>query len=102
MKTYLVGAAMLGAVLLPLVLAGCRTRSQGAGTPVATAAAITIGADEASCPVLGTVMKKAEMTPVQYQGKTYYMCCNYCIGQFKANPGKYVSNPAAPTKEMRH
>jgi len=63
---------------------------------------VQIGADEASCPVLGTVMKKSMMIPVEHNGKTYYLCCQDCVPKFKADPEKYIEHPAAPTHEMAH
>lgn len=50
----------------------------------------------ASCPVLGTTMPKKDMIPYEYQGKTYYLCCQSCVDKFKANPEKYIQNPAKP------
>lgn len=61
-----------------------------------------VGPDEASCPVLGTIMKKSKMIPMQHDGKTYYLCCRDCVAQFKADPEKYIANPAKPTHEMKH
>jgi len=63
---------------------------------------VQVGADEASCPVLGTVMKKSMMIPVKHDGKTYYLCCQDCVPKFKADPAKYIEHPAAPTHEMEH
>jgi YHS domain-containing protein len=72
-----------------------------AGTPTpAPSGKITVGPEEASCPVMGTVMKKSEMIPMQHNGKTYYLCCKECQAQFRADPEKYLNHPAAPTREM--
>ena len=97
---------VMAAFGIALLIVGCRTQQQTNTTPTATsttpaAGTVTIGADEASCPVLGTVMKKANMIPVQHNGKTYYLCCRGCVGQFKANPEKYITHPAPPTREMK-
>lgn len=102
-------ALILAAVAIGLlIVAGCRTQQHTAVTPPQAAAPatttekITIGPDEASCPVLGTVMKKSAMIPIQHAGKTYYLCCRDCVAQFKANPAKYITHPAPPTREMTH
>ncbi|MEI6519403.1 MAG: YHS domain-containing protein [bacterium] len=71
-------------------------------TAAASAEKITIGPDEASCPVYGTIMKKSDMIPIQYKGKTYYMCCSDCQTNFNANPEKYIKNPAPLTRVMPH
>lgn len=43
------------------------------------------------CPVMGKKMKKSEAyTTMDYKGKTYYLCCKYCVDEFKKNPEKYV------------
>lgn len=61
---------------------------------------VTIGKNEASCPVTGTVMLKSRMVPITYHGKTYFLCCKDCIATFKANPEKYIKHPAAPKRGM--
>ena len=98
---------LLCAVLLALmvVLAGCpkpQETSQTAPTtttptPVTSAKAppASGAAEFATCPVLGTTMPKNKMIPVEYQGKTYYMCCEDCVPKFKADPKKYIEHPAA-------
>jgi xanthine dehydrogenase accessory factor len=47
-------------------------------------------ADEATCPVMGKTLKKADMTAYEYKGTTYYFCCPGCIDTFKADPAKYT------------
>ena len=52
--------------------------------------------DQATCPVMGRTMNKANMTTYVYQGTTYYFCCPDCVDAFKANPDKYLKPaPAA-------
>lgn len=118
MKNYLPLILVVGALGVLLIVAGCRTQQRTTGappppraaTPVTTTAnpastatnKITIGSDEASCPVLGTVMKKTDMISLQHKGNTYYMCCQDCVAKFKADPEKYIQNPAPPTHEMPH
>ena len=97
---------LLCAVLLTLmvVLAGCpKPQETGqTGAPSATPgpapsakASPSSGAEEmATCPVLGTTMPKSKMIPVEYEGKTYYFCCQDCVPKFKADPKKYIEHPA--------
>ncbi|MHB9024683.1 MAG: hypothetical protein ACYC7E_11000 [Armatimonadota bacterium] len=103
-----------GILALLLVVAGCRKQqatvnptpptrqTETSATAPPPTAGVKIGQDEASCPVLGTVMKKSAMIPVQHNGKTYDLCCRECVAQFKADPEKYIQHPATPTREMRH
>lgn len=43
------------------------------------------------CPVSGDkVVVGKDTAGIQYKDKKYYMCCPACIGQFKANPDKYI------------
>lgn len=67
-----------------------QTPQAAAGKEVAT------GNEMASCPVLGTTMSKDKMIPYEYKGKTYYFCCQPCVEKFKADPEKYIKNPAKP------
>lgn len=91
------GVALVGLLLM----AGCKAKTAAApavnSTPAAT---VTIAADEASCPVLGTVLKKSAMLTYAYKGKTYYFCCPPCIERFKADPQKYIDQPAKPRRSM--
>jgi YHS domain-containing protein len=88
----------LTALVAMLLLAGCKTKQAARGGEAVPAAVVTLTADEAACPVLGTVMNKREMTPYTHKGKTYYMCCPPCIDEFKANPEKYIKTPAPPKR----
>jgi len=117
---YLVIALIIAALAVLVWVVGCKTQQVPNAqppvaqnttpppapvghqmTPAKPAAGVTIAADEASCPVLGTVMKKSMMIPVQHDGKTYYLCCQDCIAKFKADPEKYINHPATPTREMK-
>jgi YHS domain-containing protein len=43
------------------------------------------------CPVSGKEMKKSEArASVEYEGKTYYFCCENCKKEFMENPQKYT------------
>ena len=45
----------------------------------------------AFCPVMQRSFKVAGYTQVaDYNGKSYYMCCGHCPGEFKRNPEKYA------------
>ncbi|MCE5237473.1 YHS domain-containing protein [bacterium] len=70
--------------------------ASGAQAPAQAPAAAGGKEEMASCPVLGTTMAKKNMIPYEYQGKTYYFCCQDCVDKFKANPDKYIQHPAAP------
>jgi len=53
-----------------------------------------------TCPVSGKVMKKAEAKATyEYQGKTYYFCCEKCKEEFIKNPEKY-SQKKTEVKEV--
>jgi len=44
-----------------------------------------------TCPVSGKVMKKAEAkVSYEYEGKTYYFCCEGCKEKFVKDPEKYL------------
>lgn len=83
----------------PPGIAAARTTTSSA-TPAPTGE-VTIGPEEASCPVMGTVRKKSEMTPMQHNGRTYYVCCKECQAEFRAHPEKYLSTPAPPRGRCR-
>lgn len=45
------------------------------------------------CPVTQEEFFITEKTPkIEYEGKTYYFCCEGCIEKFKKEPQKYISN----------
>ena len=45
-----------------------------------------------TCAVGGEKIKKSEAKGTyEYQGKTYYFCCDNCLTSFKENPEKYVN-----------
>lgn len=58
---------------------------------------LPVGPDEANCPVMGMVGKKADMVKVEEKGTTYYLCCQECVPKFYADPERYINYPAAPT-----
>jgi Cu+-exporting ATPase len=48
--------------------------------------------DSTICPVSGEHFTVAADSPkVDYQGKTYYFCCNDCVADFQKNPEKFVA-----------
>ena len=67
--------------------------------PAAPEAEVKPAEDEATCPVMGKTGKKADMTPLEYQGTTYYFCCPGCVEKFKADPEKYLTPPATPAED---
>ena len=110
MTKYLPIILVIAAVSITLVIMGCRTQrtaTTSSTVPAATTSAapassekINVGPDEAACPVMGTVMNKADMIPRQHNGKTYYLCCRECQVKFKSDPEKYSNHPAPLTHEM--
>ncbi len=47
--------------------------------------------DKTNCPVTGeTFVVKADSDKVEYEGKTYYFCCDGCADDFKKEPAKFV------------
>ena len=98
---------MFLALLLTLVVAltGCPKPEKASTGPAVTPPVASAGANAtpagitgelATCSVLGTTMPKDKMIPVEYKGKTYYFCCQDCVPKFKADPEKYIKNPAKP------
>lgn len=115
MRKFIPLILVIGAVGLLFIVSGCRNQQSAAqqssqttattttaAAPSESAEKITIAPDEAACPVLGTVMKKSMMIPVQHNGKTYYLCCRDCLAKWNADPEKYISHPAPLTRGMPH
>jgi YHS domain-containing protein len=51
--------------------------------------------DRTRCPVNGEEFTVTASSPhVEYNGKTYYLCCSHCIGTFQANPAQYTGGAA--------
>jgi YHS domain-containing protein len=49
------------------------------------------GDETVTCPVSGKVMKKSEVkVTAEYQGKTYYFCCENCKEKFLKDPEQYL------------
>ena len=48
-----------------------------------------------TCPISGKVIKKSEAKgSAEYQGKTYYFCCEGCKKEFLKDPEKYAQKEA--------
>jgi YHS domain-containing protein len=48
--------------------------------------------EKTTCPVMKDTFVVTEKSPkVEYKGKTYYFCCEDCVGKFKADPEKYLT-----------
>lgn len=46
---------------------------------------------KAHCPVMNINFEVAKDTPViDYKGKSYYFCCDHCVGDFKKDPDKFT------------
>jgi len=87
-------------LLLSLVslFAGCAsTKSVEGAPPAAEAQAMkkpgeAVLGDKTTCPVSGETFTVAADSPkVEYEGKTYYFCCEDCVGDFQKDPAKYVA-----------
>lgn len=47
--------------------------------------------EEITCPVSGEKFAKSDAAgSMEYEGKTYYLCCSGCLDKFKADPTKYI------------
>ncbi|MEE8378652.1 MAG: YHS domain-containing protein [Candidatus Aminicenantaceae bacterium] len=47
--------------------------------------------EQMTCPVSGETFAKSEAAgSMEYEGKTYYLCCAGCLDKFKADPAKYI------------
>jgi YHS domain-containing protein len=48
------------------------------------------------CPVMGCLISDVDFAPAQseYNGKTYYFCCEECKTKFDNNPQKYLNKKA--------
>ncbi len=45
-----------------------------------------------NCTVMNIKFEVAKNTPIiEYNGKTYFFCCEHCVDQFRANPDKYAA-----------
>ena len=88
-------------VLSVVLSVGCASTKSAEGT-TATAAALkkpgeaTLG-DRTTCPVSGEVFTVATDSPkVEFEGKTYFFCCNDCVADFQKDPAKYVAKFSGP------
>ncbi|MGB6864611.1 MAG: YHS domain-containing protein [Candidatus Aminicenantaceae bacterium] len=51
------------------------------------------GDESLKCPVSGKEFTKSDATPeYEYEGKTYYFCCEGCKDAFIKDPAKYIGN----------
>ena len=52
------------------------------------------------CPVSGDKIggEMGEAVPIEYEGKTYYLCCTMCIKDFQKDPQKYIDKINAEMK----
>lgn len=55
------------------------------------------------CAVSGEKIKKSEAKGTyEYNGETYYFCCDNCIESFKKNPEKYIHREGQQMQEHAH
>ena len=53
--------------------------------------------DRTRCVVSGdSFTVDADSPHVEYQGKTYYLCCDSCVDDFKADPARYLAPKPSP------
>lgn len=86
-----------------VALSGCATSSSSGEGPAhhgakATGPVVKPGeaklGDTTTCPVSGeTFVVAADSPHVDYNGKTYFFCCNDCVGDFQKDPAKYTKAP---------
>ena len=48
----------------------------------------SFAAEQTTCPVMGGEVSKELYVDVE--GKRIYVCCDYCIGEIKKDPSKYI------------
>ncbi|MBN1595194.1 YHS domain-containing protein [candidate division FCPU426 bacterium] len=49
------------------------------------------GDETAICPVMGTkILKNKAVATREYNGKTYYLCCQGCVSAWDKDPAKYA------------
>ncbi len=81
-KTAIIAAALFG------FMAVSYAQSQ---TPAETKQETAKTENAVFCPVSGEKVAVNETTPkAEYNGKTYYFCCNSCAEKFKKDPAKYA------------
>ena len=67
----------------------CAVLVAALGLAVALAATGNVAKREYVCMMQDTVLTKPGI-PIQYQGKTYYGCCNMCKDKIQREPQKYT------------
>ncbi len=98
MRTLLLTCALfLGAsscATAKLPPAGASEKSKAPMGPVVKNGEAKLG-DTTVCPVSGeTFVVEADSPHLDYQGKTYFFCCNDCDGDFKKDPAKFIQAAA--------
>ena len=69
----------------------------GAGSTKETAQVKNVG--NKICPVSGEAIQEKEAGTIEYEGKTYNLCCAMCAKDFKKDPKKYVQKVEAMQKK---
>lgn len=96
-------ALMIIAVVFGLVALayaqGCCPSEGGGGSSSGDSSSST-GLIKARCPVMGCLIADVDFAPAQseYNGKTYYFCCDECKTKFDGNPEKYLHKKAKIAK----
>jgi YHS domain-containing protein len=90
-------------VLSVVLSVGCASTKSAEGTAPSAAVADlkkpgqAVLGDRTTCPVSGETFTVAADSPkVEFEGKTYFFCCEDCVADFQKDPAKYVAKSAAP------
>jgi Cu+-exporting ATPase len=54
--------------------------------------------DMATCPVSGKKVMKSEAVSMEYEGKTFYFCCEGCKAKFEKDPETYMKKECPHSK----
>ncbi len=81
-----------GALSALILLFGCGTPAAPIATTAAASADFTNAENQLVCPVMGDVVatKEQAMGHAEYEGKTYWFCCDSCQHAFAADPERYA------------
>lgn len=105
-RTMRIALTLLSVVLLSTACASTKS-AEGAPAAAPAPAVAPVAADvkkpgdamvgdRTTCPVSGETFTVATDSPkLEHDGKTYYFCCEDCVGEFKADPAKFLAKLAA-------
>lgn len=77
---------------LGIGILGCATVALAEELKPRSATPVEIG-KRVQCPVMNIKFEVARDTPViDYKGKSYYFCCDHCVGDFRKDPDKFAES----------